>query len=455
MRYGRSFVVRTQSGLAAAFAALAFLVLGTTAYAQDAPAADPASDEAYNLHGQITFVEQYHPGFGSLYRGANSLDPGSRGDETVAATLYAGVRLWNGAQLYADPEIDQGFGLSDTFGIAGFPSGEAYKVGDAHPYFRLQRLFMRQVVGLGGAQQTMDSAANQLAGSQSTDNITITLGKFSVTDVFDTNAYAHDPSADFLNWALIDSGAFDYAADAWGYTYGSSVEWTQDWWTLRSGFFTMSRTPNGKELQTDFSQYEILGEAEARLNLFGEEGKFKLLGFLNEAHMGSYNDALRLAELTLTTPSTALVRQFKSRPGFVLNIEQPVSDELGVFLRASFANGDQEAYEFTDIDQSVAGGLSLKGTRWDRAQDTVGVAGIVDGLSNAARNYFAAGGLGTLIGDGRLTHYGTENIVEAYYSAQATEWLAATIDYQLVDNPAYNRDRGPVSVLGIRLHAAF
>ena len=206
-----------------------------------APAAQAGESEDWSLHGQTTFVDQYHPAFRSPYRGHNSLDPGSRGNETFDTTLFAGVRLWDGGEAYADPEIDQGFGLSNTVGVAGFPSGEAYKVGKAEPYFRLQRLFFRQSFDLGGDVQTIEPGANQLGGARSADNVVITAGKMSVTDVFDTNSYAHDPKADFLNWSLIDAGAFDYAADAWGYSYGITAEWTQAWWTLRAGLFDSSR----------------------------------------------------------------------------------------------------------------------------------------------------------------------------------------------------------------------
>jgi high affinity Mn2+ porin len=425
------------------------------ALARAADAPDATDDEDYAIHGQITFVEQYHPAFRSPFRGANSLDPGSRGDETVAASLSAGLRLWDGGQLYADPEIDQGFGLSNTVGVAAFPSGEAYRVGATTPYFRLQQVFFRQEIDLGGKTNKIDPSANQLGMTETDDNLVITAGKFPVTAIFDTNAYAHDPSSDFLNWALIDAGAFDYAADSWGYTYGTSAEWTQSWWTLRGGFFALSREPNGRELQTDFSQFELDGEAEARLNLFGREGKFKLLAFVNRARMGSYDDAVNLARATGTTPDTALVRNYRSRPGFELNVEQPVTDDLGAFLRASFNTGTVEVYEFTEVNQSIAGGISLKGARWGRDADTVGIAGIVDGISNAAQRYLAAGGLGVLIGDGRLPNYATEDVAEIYYSAQATSWLAATLDYQFVANPAYNADRGPVSIFAVRLHAAF
>lgn len=436
------------------------LALAPMILAQVRPAmADSGSDEATNqtwaIHGQVTFTEQYHPAFTSPYRGQNSLDPGSRGDETVDLTLFAGLRLWEGGEAWANPEVDQGFGLSDTVGAAGFPSGEAYKVGKAAPYFRLQRLFFRQTFDLGGEVQKIEADANQLGGVRTAENLVVTLGKLTVTDIFDTNAYAHDPKKDFLNWAIIDSGAFDYAADSWGYSYGIATEWTQSWWTLRAGLFDLSKIPNAEHLETGFRQFEIVAEAEERHTLWGEDGKLKLLGFLNRGRMGDYNDAVELALLTHSTPSTALVRNYASRPGGALNLEQSINDELGIFARASLNDGSKQAYEFTEIDKSLSMGFALKGTQWGRQNDTVGLAGETAGISKSAQAYFAAGGIGILIGDGRLPHYGAEQIVETYYSAQVTSWLGATADYQFIDNPAYNRDRGPVSVLGARLHAEF
>jgi high affinity Mn2+ porin len=411
------------------------------------------ADVDWSLHGQATVVDQYHPAFRSPYQGANSLSPKSVGDETFDMTAFLGVRLWKGGEIYANPEIDQGFGLSNTLGVAGFPSGEAYKVGKVDPYFRLQRLFFRQTFDLGGDTQKVDDGQNQVAGSHTADTLVITAGKMSATDVFDTNAYAHDPKNDFLNWSLIDAGAFDYAADAWGYSYGATAEWTQDWWTLRAGLFDLSRVPNSTELETDFSQFEIVLEGEERHTLFGEAGKVKVLGFVNRGRMGNYLDAVALAKATGTTPDTALVRRYASRPGGSLNLEQGVSDDLGLFARLSFNDGSKEAYEFTEINRSLSAGLSWKGTSWGRKDDTVGFAGVVNALSNSARTYFADGGLGILIGDGRLPHYGSEDILEAYYNATLTGWLNAGADYQFIANPAYNRDRGPVSVFALRLHA--
>jgi high affinity Mn2+ porin len=431
--------------------AAAFVLMAAPAIADT----DMPTPESWAIHGQATFVDQYHPAFHSPYRGANSLDPGSRGDETVDVTLFAGVSPWEGGEAWANVEMDQGFGLSGTFGVAAFPSAEAYKVGSAEPYGRLHRLFFRQTFDLGGDEQAVEGQANQLAGSHTSDNLVITLGKFSVTDIFDNNTYAHDPKGDFLNWAIVDAGAYDYAADAWAYTYGGAAEWSFGNWTLRGGLFDMSRLPNSTELETDFGQFELVSELERRISLFGDDGKIKLLGFVNRADMGAFTDALALARATGTTPDVALVRHYRSRPGGSLNVEQGLTDDLGFFLRASSEDGSKESYEFTDINESFSAGLSLKGTQWSRKDDTAGLAFVVDGISKDFQAYLAAGGLGVLVGDGQLPHYSNEVVLETYYDAQLIKGVNAALDYQFIANPGYNPDRGPVSVLGFRLHGEF
>jgi high affinity Mn2+ porin len=414
-----------------------------------------ADAESWALHGQATIIEQYHPGFRSPYRGTNSMDPGSRGDETVTATLYGGLRAWDGGEAWADGEIDQGFGLSDTLGAAGFTNGEGSKVGKALPYFRLHRLFFRQSFDLGGEMQDIAPAPNQLGGRRSADNVVLTLGKFSATDIFDTNTYAHDPSQDFLNWAIMDAGAFDYAADAWGYSYGAAGEWNTGDWSFRAGLFDMSRLPNGTELVRGFGQYQIDAEIERRFQLSGRDGKIKFLGWMSRANMGSYNAATALALVSNQPANIALVRRPASRPGGSINAEQGLTDDLGFFLRASLADGSKESYEFTDIDRSVSGGLSWKGVSWGRNDDTVGLALEDAALSQAGLNFLGAGGLGILVGDDRLIHAGDEKIVETYYNAALWDAFAVTLDYQFITNPAYNADRGPISVLGVRLHSQF
>lgn len=442
------------------------VALGLVAIGLAAPAAAQSTDsepaapaeaapEWYSFHGQFTNVTQFHPAFDSPFRGPQSLDPGNRGDETMDATLFAGIRVWDRLELYANPEVDQGFGLSDTLGLAGFSSAEAYKIGDLHPYLRLPRAFARYTIDLGGEPEPVEAGANQFAGTRTADNITVTMGKFSAVDIFDTNSYAHDPRADFLNWSVIESGAYDYAADSWGFTYGGAVEWTQSWWTLRGGLFDLSRQPNVRELNRGFEQFELITEAEERHQIFDQPGKVKLLFYVNRANMANYNDATRLGEETDTVPNVALVRRYSSRPGGALNAEQQIVGDLGAFFRASLSDGHKEAYDFTDVDQSLAAGLSLKGDRWSRPDDTVGLAGAINGISKDARNYFAAGGLGILIGDGQLPQYGIEKILELYYMVALFDGVSLSADYQHVANPAYDAARGPVDIFGYRLHLEF
>ncbi|WP_174301999.1 carbohydrate porin [Caulobacter sp. S45] len=418
----------------------------------DMPKEPAKSDSIWALNTQATVVDQSDSGVPGDFRGANSLSPASQSRETVDLTLYGGLNPWKGAEIWISPEIDQGFGLSDTLGTAGFLSGEAYKVGQATPYIRLQRLFFRQTLDLGGAAEKTDADLFTFAGDHTHDRLVFTAGKIGVGDVFDTNAYAHDPRGDFLNWSIIDTGTFDYAADAWGYSYGSTLEWYVGDWTLRGGGFSMSKVPNGENLESNFSQYELVGELERRYRLAGREGKLRLTAFENRARYGDFADALREGAATDSTPDLTVVRRYRGHAGASLDWEQPVGEDAGVFLRAGYADGHQQAYEFTDIDRTAAFGLSLQGKRWGRPDDTVGVAGVVNDIARDFRTYLAAGGLGILIGDGQLPHYQTERILETYYSLKATGFAHVSLDYQYVQNPAYDRVRGPVSVIGVRLH---
>jgi len=428
------------------------------AYAGGMPASTLSGHgaENWNLHGQFTNVTQYHPAFTSPYEGQNSLYPGSNAKETADLTLFAGLRLWDGAAAYVNPEIDQGFGLSDTLGVAAFPSGEAYKLGYQHPYFRLPRAFIRQVISLGDRHQgtELTDGANQLAQALPEENLVITVGKYSIVDIFDTNRYAHDPRGDFLNWAIVESGAFDYPADSWGFTYGAAVEWTRSWWTVRGGLFALSKMPNTRDIDGQFTQFGWVAEFEERHQIHGKPGKLKILGFDNRGRMGNYDAAVALGQATGEIPNTALVRRFAARPGAALNLEQELATDLGGFVRLSANDGSKEAFDFTEINKSLAAGLSLQGNRWGRPDDTVGFAGVIDALSSAAQAYFADGGMGILIGDGRL-NYGFEHVLEGYYAYHIVEHCTITGDYQFIVNPAYNRDRGPVSVIGLRLHAEF
>jgi high affinity Mn2+ porin len=429
--------------------------IGDTAQGSDFVTKGPSALETdrFAFHGQGTFLGQYDPPFRAPYSGPNSLTPNTA-RETTDATLYAGVRLWKGAEAWINPEIDQGFGLTGTLGVAGFTSGEAYKVGADYPYARLHRAFVRQTIDLGGDVQKVDAGLNQFSGSQTSDRLVLTVGKFGVVDIFDTNRYAHDPRSDFMNWSLADTGTFDYAADAWAYTVGAAAEWYQGPWTLRAGLFDLSIAPNQTALDPTFGQFQWVGEIERRYVIWDQPGKVAVTGFLTRGRMGTFEDAILLAALTGNPANIAAVRQYQSRGGIGMNLEQQLMPNVGFFARAGFANGNIEPYEFTDIDRTIAAGLSISGKKWGRDDDTFGIAGVVNGITKVHQAFLNAGGLGILVGDGQLPNPGTEKILETYYSFPVL-WSKFTLDYQLVVNPAYNRDRGPVSVFGFRVHTQY
>jgi high affinity Mn2+ porin len=450
------------------FAALAIAALaGRTAIAQTdmrnaapgsqgaqspSPAPDLVETRDWSLHGQMTGVYQGDFGFRSPYRGPNSLSGDEQWRETISATLYLGRRLWQGGELYFNPEFNQGFGLSHSLGIASFSSGEAQKAGFDTPKPNVARLFLRQTFGLGGATEAVEDDLNQIAGSVDVSRIVVTAGKFSVVDIFDDNQYAHDPRTQFLNVALGDSVAWDYPADAKGYTDGVAVELNQQNWALRGGWFLMPKIANTRNLEPRFwTRFGSVVELDTRHELFGEPGKIRYLAFANRAPMANLRQAVAFAAANGTVPDFATVRRDRWKAGVALNLEQAVSDDLGVFTRLSWNDGKTEGWAFTDIDSGASLGLSLKGTAWGRKADTVGLAGAANFLSTAHQAYFAAGGTGIFVGDGRL-NYAPETIVETYYGIDIAKPLSLTLDYQFVVNPAFNADRGPVSIFAARSH---
>jgi high affinity Mn2+ porin len=235
-----------------------------------------------------------------------------------------------------------------------------------NPYFKLQRAFVRQTIALGGDALKLDAGINQLRATTTANRLVITAGKMGVGDIFDTNRFAHDPRGDFLNWSLVDTGSFDYAANAWGYTYGIAAEWYQGPWTLRVGLYNLSKVPNGIELESNFSQNAVMVEGERRFRIAGHDGTVRVTGFRNRGQFARFDDALVLARSTGLAPDLVTVRRKQDRFGIALNAEQDVTDTLGVFLRAGTSDGAIETYDFTDIDRSLAFGGALKGKAWGR-----------------------------------------------------------------------------------------
>ncbi len=432
-----------------------------------APAADTQA-QTWNWHAQNTDIMDGHPGFPADYSGPDSLDNHAGMDETVSLDLYAGLHLWPGAEGHVDGLMWQGYGLSSTEGVEDFPNGEAVKVGTGVPNGILARLFIRQTIGLGGEQEDIPDGQLTLAGKQDVSRLTFTAGRFSATDIFDTNAYAGDPRTQFMNWALMANAAWDYPMDTVGYTTGLAVEWNQPHWTLRYGFFQEPGFKNGftgedqllKWPQDDsasdgslFHSWDMVTELEYRYTVNGHPGAIRPLAYLNEADMVSYSAA---TALLLANPNADIgaARAYHYKYGFGLNWEQELAKDVGVFSRVGWNNGQYEAWTFTDANWSASLGVSVKGSSWGRPDDTFGLAGVVSGASSANQKFLEAGGTDILDGDGALS-YGPEEALETYYSFQIREGVSFTLDYQFINNPAFNTDRGPVSVFGARLHFEF
>ena len=431
--------------------------LGSAAIAQEPPAGDetpPVKEARTDLHFQLTTVTQWHPGFDALYSGQNSMSPDAEHDTTVTSTLFLGARLWKGAEFYVNPELSGGSGLSKTLGIAGFPNGEAFRVGDPEPRVFLARMMLRQTFGIGSETEAVDEDANQLAGRVPVRRFTITAGRFTVTDFFDGNDWSHDPRTQFMNWADWIGAAWDYSADTRGYTWGWVAEYHDADWSTRFGATAQPKVANGNQFDHDLLHaYELTGEFEHDYELGGSKGDAKVLLFYNRAPMGNYREAIEEAD-GQPPDVTATRRPGRVKWGAVINLSQPITPSLGLFLRGSWNDGHNEAWAYAEIERSFTVGGLWKAPFSSRPADSLGAAFVVNGLSKDHRDYLAAGGYGFMIGDGRLS-YGLETISEVFYQAALHEhvWLAA--DYQFVANPAYNRDRGPVHVLGARLHAEF
>ena len=411
--------------------------------------------EPYGAKFQATYVWQRKCPFGAAYTGANSLIPDIEKSYSFTATAAFGARTWRGGEVYIDPEVSQGVPLSHLTGLGGFTNGEIARTTGPTPTFYAARAFLRQTWGLGGDREAIESDANQLAGSVDRRRLVLTAGKLSLQDLFDDNVFSHDPRTQFLNWSLLTYGAWDYAADARGYSWGVALEYFDGPWALRGGRFMMPKQSNGLALNPRiFYSFGDQVELERAHTLGGQAGKLRLLAYRNQADMGGYRDALANAAATGGTPDLATSRQKRVKYGFGVNLEQTIAVDVGVFVRASWNNGEAETFAFTEIDRSVSAGLLVRGAAWGRAEDSFGVAVVRNGISGPHRDYLAAGGLGFFIGDGQLS-YRTENIFETFYSVGAVKDVWVSVDFQRIVDPAYNSDRGPVSVASARFHYGF
>jgi hypothetical protein len=415
--------------------------------------------ERWNAKIQSTFIDQFKSGFNSPYSGQNSLSGAKEKSYSLTATAYLGLRLSGDAsqstEFYFNPEAVQGAPLSNLTGLGGIANGELQKVVGDHISVYRPRVFVRQTWGLGGEREVVLSGQNQLAGSRDQKRWVLTAGNFAVTDIFDQNNYAHDARTQFLNWSFLTHGAYDFAADARGYTWGVALEYIQADWAIRAGRFLEPRTSNGLPLNWNiFKSYGDQIEFERSYAVGEQTGKWRALVFRNVAVMGNFSDAMNQAVGTLTAPNFDTTRRLQSKIGIGLSAEQTLSKNMGGFIRIAAHDGKTETFSFTEIDHSFSAGVVLSGGGWTRSEDKLGVAWAVNGLSSTHRAYAAAGGMGFFIGDGKL-NYKPETIAETYYAFKLGKYQQLTASVQWIKNPAYNADRGPVQVFGVRWHGEF
>jgi high affinity Mn2+ porin len=451
------FYIRSLSALAAAAIFLAGRGFGQEAAQTNntppltATNSAAAQEQFWNIHMQATYVGDWHSSFPAQYSGPESLDNHSATAETVSADLFLGARLWQGAEFHVDGLYWQGFGFNHTLGIEAFPSAEAYKIGSRTGNVAPARVFIRQTIGLGGDQEPVADDALHLAGQQDISRLTLTVGEISVLDIFDQNSYAGDPTTQFLNWALVGNEAWDYPANSLGYITGFAAELNQPNWTARYGFFQMPTVQNGVAINQQYLQsWGMVTEFERRFVIHNHPGAARLLGFLNRVDSGTYADALD----SPVRPAVVPTRSYCLNYGFGLNTEYELVKGVGAFSRLGWNAGQTPDWAYADVQKSGSAGLSINGNFWHRPNDTVGLAGVVNGISRVQQQFFADGGLGILADDGRLS-YALEKTLETYYNLQAWKSIHVSADYQYVADPAYNAARGPVSIVSLRLHWEF
>ncbi len=438
---------------------MAYSVLFTSSfYAQDTLA---KKEKWFTLHAQETTVSQYKPRFNASYSGDHSLSTKEEWATTLTSTIYAGIKLWPHSIVVINPEIAGGRGLSSAFGVAAFPNGEAFRVGSPEPKLYLARGFFRQLIPLNKERVLQDDYDNKLQQYIPTKYFAVTIGKVSIADYFDDNSFSHDPRHQFMSWGLMSNGAWDYPANTRGYTPSAILEFISKKFEIRYAISMMPTLANGNIMDGNIKKANANTlEIKYKYILNGQQGKISALAFYNSAHMGSYTATNIISTPDSINPvfirndySIVASRQYgRSKFGFGLNAEQNITNDIGIFARASYNDGKTETWCFTEIDRAFSIGSIIKGTKWKRKDDQFGFAYCISGLSDEHANYLAKGGLGFILGDGTL-NYGNEHLLETFYRASLLNGkIIPSLVYQLIVNPGYNKDRGPVSVFSVRLH---
>jgi len=438
-------------------------------------------DERWNVYGQFTYISSWKLRFSAPYTNRNtnppvdtySLVPGAERSFTGSFSLFFGLRLWPGGEAYFVPEVISERPLSQLHGIGGsIQNFELQKTGSTTPQLYRARLFLRQTFGLGGDPVVKTSDPLQLGTVVDSRRLVVTLGNFTILDVIDRNSVTGDPRQTFFNMAFMTHASYDFTSDARGYSWGGAAELYWDQWVLRYGRITPPKDPN--TLPVDFRIWEHYGdqvELEHGHTLFGRAGAVRLLGYRNHVITGRFDEAITAYEAdpannaaactsfnygsnNSSAPDLCWVRRPNVKLGIGINLEQYVAQDIGVFFRGMVSDGKTEVDAYNPADRSLSVGAVAKGSLWRRSFDVAGVGFGMSWISDIHAKYLAMGGVDGFIGDGNLRQ-AAEGIVEGFYSVNFLKavWLAG--DYQFLWNPGFNADRGPVHILGAKIHAEF
>jgi hypothetical protein len=415
----------------------------------------------YWISGQANIVLQGHGAFPAKYSGPNSLTNWGQSATTHLLTLYTGYELTHFTEVFADIEDATGDGIGNASGLGGYVNLDAVRLVQGMPLSKdpyLSQLILRQIVPLTKERTDAERDELDLATSLPARRLEFRLGKFDLTDFFDTNSYGSDSTLQFLNWSVDDDGAYDVASNTRGYTDAAMLEYDDRSWSARFAEAMMPKAANGIHLDADLARARSENlELEARgKHILHRDGTVRLLGYLNHADMGNYREAIAEFEAGRTaTPNIVATRQQgRHRYGFGLNLEQEIASQVGVFGRLGWSDGHNESFCYTEIDRTVQVGAAAMGHAWLRDTDRAGAAFVANGIVAGHRQYLALGGLGILLGDGALT-YGREKIFEGFYTVHLWRGFFASYDFQHIDNPGYNQVRGPVAVSAVRFHTDF
>jgi high affinity Mn2+ porin len=434
-------------------------------------------DESWNAYGQFTYISSWKPSFPATYTNLNgsinSLLPTAERSFTGTATLYLGVRLWNGAEAYVVPEVISEQPLSQLRGLGGaIQNFELQKGGSPTPSIYHSRIFVKQTIGLGGGRIVEESGPMQLGTHYDSRRLVFVVGNFSILDFFDKNAFDLDPRQGFLGLGFMTYAAWDFASDARGYSYGGVAEFYWDSWAARFGRITPPKDPN--QLPVDFRLFKYYGdqiELEHRHTIRKKEGMVRLLAYRNRENMGRFADAIGVFEANpqenATTcpgfnygsnnadaPDLCWVRKPNVKKGIGMFAEQSITRDIGVFARGMYSDGQTEVYAYTSTDRSISGGLMSNGSRWSRPKDVAGVGYNAGWISKIHAEYLALGGVDGFVGDGAISA-SAEKSFDMFYSANYRKSYWLTGDYQHIVSPGFNAARGPVNVFTLRIHGEF